>query len=58
MKDDYILDEQFGYKLRLASQRQLEIFSRHLPSFTPTQFSILARLYEAESAHKTSLVEW
>ena len=46
MRDDYSLDEQVGYKLRLATQRHFEIFSRHLPSLTPTQFSILARLYE------------
>ena len=46
MRDDYSLNEQVGYKLRLATQRHFEIFSRHLPSLTPTQFSILARLYE------------
>ena len=55
MKDDYILDEQVGYKLRLASQRHLEIFSRHLPSLTPTQFSILARLYEVGECSQNQL---
>jgi DNA-binding MarR family transcriptional regulator len=42
----YRLDDQVGYKLRLASQRHLEIFSRHLPELTPTQFSVLVRLDE------------
>jgi len=42
----YRLDDQIGYKLRLANQRHLEIFSRHLPDLTPTQFSVLVRLYE------------
>ncbi|MDP4924741.1 MAG: hypothetical protein NWR44_02750, partial [Alphaproteobacteria bacterium] len=42
--NDYQLEVQVGYKLRLASQRHLEIFSRHLPDMTPTQFSILVRL--------------
>ena len=42
----YQLDDQVGYKLRLANQRHLEIFSRHLPEVTPTQFSILVRLCE------------
>ncbi|MGA0912571.1 MAG: hypothetical protein ACO3RS_05485 [Candidatus Puniceispirillaceae bacterium] len=31
LADDYQLDDQVGYKLRLASQRHLEIFSRQLP---------------------------
>ena len=55
MGDDYILDAQVGYKLRLASQRHLEIFSRHLPSLTPTQFSILARLYEVGECSQNQL---
>ena len=32
--NDYQLEDQVGYKLRLASQRHLEIFSRHLPDMT------------------------
>ena len=55
MGDDYILDAQVGYKLRLASQRHLEIFSRHLPSLTPTQFSILARLHEVGECSQNQL---
>jgi len=40
----YELDKQIGYKLRLAQQRHLDIFSRHMPEITPTQFSVLVRL--------------
>ena len=40
----YQLEAQIGYKLRLANQRHLEIFSRLITDFTPTQFSVLVRL--------------
>ncbi len=40
----YQLDEQIGYLLRLANQRHLEIFSDAMPSLTPAQFVVLARL--------------
>lgn len=43
---DYVLDDQIGYKLRLANQRHLEIFSQAMREITPTQFSVLARLFE------------
>ena len=55
MRDNYSLDEQVGYKLRLATQRHLEIFSRHLPSLTPTQFCILARLHEVGECSQNRL---
>ena len=42
----YRLDDQIGFKLRLATQRHLEIFARRLPEVTPTQFAVLARLHE------------
>ena len=51
----YQLDDQVGYKLRLASQRHLEIFSRHLPEMTPTQFSILVRLSEIGEVSQNQL---
>jgi DNA-binding MarR family transcriptional regulator len=53
--DDYQLDAQVGYKLRLASQRHLEIFSRHLPDMTPTQFSVLVRLREVGEVSQNQL---
>ena len=55
MANDYRLDEQVGYKLRLATQRHLEIFSQHLSDVTPTQFSILARLYEVGETSQNQL---
>jgi DNA-binding MarR family transcriptional regulator len=53
--NDYQLEDQVGYKLRLASQRHLEIFSRHLPDMTPTQFSILVRLREVGEVSQNQL---
>lgn len=43
----YRLEDQIGFKLRLANQRHLEIFSRHMPDVTPTQFAVLAKLRDA-----------
>ena len=53
--NDYQLEDQVGYKLRLASQRHLEIFSRHLPDMTPTQFSILVRLRDVGEVSQNQL---
>ena len=53
--NSYQLDDQVGYKLRLANQRHLEIFSRHLPEVTPTQFSILVRLCEVGEVSQNQL---
>lgn len=44
--DRYHLEDQIGYKLRLAHQRHVELFSRMMPDATPTQFAVLARLRE------------
>ena len=44
-----------GYKLRLATQRHLEIFLQHMSDVTPTQFSILARLYEVGETSQNQL---
>jgi len=45
--DDYRLDDQVGYILRLASQRHAAIFQSMAPKgLTPTQFSTLMRLHE------------
>ena len=43
---DYRLEDQIGFKLRLANQKHLELFARMMPDVTPTQFAILARLRE------------
>ena len=55
LSEDYLLDDQVGYKLRLASQRHLEIFSRLLPNLTPTQFSVLVRLRDIGEASQNQL---
>ena len=47
MRDkDYRLDDQIGFKLRLANQKHLEIFSLAMPELTPRQFAVLAKLLE------------
>ena len=42
----YRLEDQIGFKLRLANQKHLEVFARMLPDVTPTQFAVLAKLAE------------
>ena len=51
----YQLEAQIGYKLRLANQRHLEIFSRLITNFTPTQFSVLVRLYDVGAVSQNQL---
>jgi len=53
--EPYQLDNQIGYLLRLANQRHLEIFSDHIPSLTPTQFSVLVRLNEVGDLSQNEL---
>lgn len=55
ISEDYQLDEQIGYLLRLANQRHLEIFSENMPALTPTQFSVLARLHEVGQLSQNEL---
>lgn len=44
---DYVLEDQVGYLLRLASQRHSVIFQKHaVENMTPTQFSTLVRVAE------------
>ena len=40
----YRLEDQIGFKLRLANQRHLEIFASEMPDVTPRQFAVLAKL--------------
>jgi DNA-binding MarR family transcriptional regulator len=42
----YVLEDQIGFKLRLANQKHLELFSSMMPSLTPTQFATMAKLKE------------
>ena len=55
ISEEYQLDEQIGYLLRLANQRHLEIFSENMPALTPTQFSVLARLHEVGQLSQNEL---
>lgn len=46
--DNYILDDQIGFLLRLAYQRHLALFTEKMTGgLTPPQFSTLYRLREA-----------
>jgi MarR family transcriptional regulator, lower aerobic nicotinate degradation pathway regulator len=42
----YVLEDQIGFRLRLANQRHLEIFAATIPDLTPTQFATLVKLKE------------
>ena len=53
--DGYVLDDQIGFRLRLASQHHLEIFAREMPDITPTQFSVLVRLLEVGEVSQNHL---
>jgi MarR family transcriptional regulator, lower aerobic nicotinate degradation pathway regulator len=42
--DGYALEDQIGFRLRLANQRHLEIFAATVAEVTPTQFATLVKL--------------
>lgn len=42
----YVLEDQIGFRLRLANQRHLEVFAETIPDVTPTQFATLIKLRE------------
>ncbi len=53
---EYVLDEQIGYLLRKAYQRNAMIFSEKMQSgLTPTQFAVMARLDELGSVSQNQL---
>ena len=52
----YVLDDQVGYLMRLASQRHAAIFQSLIGyDLTPTQFSMLIRLGEVGSGSQNHL---
>lgn len=54
--DDYALDEQIGFRLRLALQRHTVIFFAHMDlGLTQTQFAVLARLWESGECSQNEL---
>lgn len=53
---DYVLEDQVGYILRVASQRHAAIFQSHAPDgLTATQFSALIRINEMGSCSQNHL---
>jgi len=56
LAEDYDLDAQVGYLLRLASQRHAVIFQQHSPDgLTPTQFTTLMRVSEQGTVSQNQL---
>jgi DNA-binding MarR family transcriptional regulator len=52
----YVLDEQIGFRLRVAMQRHTAIFtSRMIDGLTQTQFAALAKLYEVGPSSQNHL---
>ena len=44
---DYLLEEQIGFILRVASQKHGNVFAGLMPEdLTPTRFAVLAKLFE------------
>jgi DNA-binding MarR family transcriptional regulator len=55
-EEDYKLEDQVGFLLRVASQRHATIFQTHTNgTLTPTQFSTLIRLAEVGSVSQNKL---
>lgn len=42
----YVLDDQIGFILRRVHQRASAIFQEHFAEVTPTQWAVMAKLYE------------
>ena len=56
MREDYTLDEQIGFRLRLALQRHTAIFFFHMGiGLTQTQYAVLARLWESGESSQNEL---
>jgi MarR family transcriptional regulator, lower aerobic nicotinate degradation pathway regulator len=56
VQDTYVLDEQIGFRLRLALQRHTAIFFSHMDfGLTQTQFAVLARLWESGECSQNEL---
>ncbi|MEP3277242.1 MAG: MarR family transcriptional regulator [Stappiaceae bacterium] len=49
------VDDQIGFKLRIANQRYLEIIASVVPELTPAQFTVLAKLAEEGSVSQNQL---
>lgn len=51
----YVLDDQVGFKLRLAYQKHAEVFASTLADITPTQFAVLWKLQDQGSLSQNEL---
>lgn len=51
----YVLEDQVGFKMRLAYQKHSEIFSLLLPDLTPTQFAVLWKLHDRGTLSQNEL---
>lgn len=51
----YVLDENIGYILRKAYQRNAVLFAERVQEVTPTQFAVMARLTELGSVSQNQL---
>lgn len=55
-REDYVLDEQIGFLLRIAMQRHTAISTaRMIDGLTQTQFAALAKLYEVGPCSQNQL---
>lgn len=56
LDEDYVLEEQAGYMMRLAGQRHAVIFQTLAPlNLTPTQFSVMIKLLEIGESSQNEL---
>jgi DNA-binding MarR family transcriptional regulator len=56
VRSDYVLDQQVGFRLRIAMQRHTAIFmSQMVSGLTQTQFAALAKLLEVGSCSQNQL---
>lgn len=51
----YRLEDQIGFKLRLANQKHLDVFAQMMPDVTPTQFAVLAKLKDTGAISQNQL---
>ena len=51
----YQLSDQVGFNLRRANQRHISIFGQHVEGLTPTQFAVLARIFERGALSQNKL---
>lgn len=55
LEPEYVLNDQIGYLLRKAYQRNAVLFSEKIQDLTPTQFAVMARLTELSNVSQNQL---